>query len=328
MTSWRPTAELALLEARSELLWKLRSFFRTRQFAEVQTPVLSQESVIDRHLQPIRVPRSHLELPGILETSSVASDLYLQTSPEFAMKRLLAAGMSSIYQICPAFRAGERGAQHNPEFTMVEWYRVGDDLQAGVELLGQMMLEVTEFSAFEQITYSEAFQKYAGCDPLTAELAELQTLAADRLNTPSDFSSERDTWLQLLFDALVQPQLGLERPTVVTHFPASQAALAQVDADDPRCSERFELFLGGVELANGYHELTDGDELANRNRAENRARRQDGTFCLPEESRLVDALRSGFPACSGCALGLDRLLMVLQHATHIDQVIPFPIERC
>ncbi len=327
MSSWRPTAELELLQARSDLLWRLRSFFRNLDFVEVQTPTLSHESVIDRHLEPISVPAAGVRLSSV-DSRSTSSLLYLQTSPEFGMKRLVAAGMQQIYQICPAFRAGERGALHNPEFTMVEWYRVGDQLEQAIGLLGQLILSISEFKSIEHATYQEAFEKHAGCNPLTASLQELKKLAAEQMPVDSTFSNERDDWLQLIFDGLVQPQLGHSSPRIISKFPASQAALAKVSPENPHTCERFELFLCGIELANGYHELTDADELVERNRAANEARRRDGKQELPENSHLVKAMQAGLPDCSGCALGLDRLLMVLTKAKNISDVIAFPIERC
>jgi lysyl-tRNA synthetase class 2 len=327
MASWRPTASIQQLQARARLLRDIREFFHSQGFDEVQTPVLGRESVIDRHLDPVRVPTDSLQLPELHDSGQKQDFFFLQTSPEFAMKRLVAAGMQRIYQIGPVFRAGERGDLHNPEFTMVEWYRVGDGLQAGIDLLKQLILSVSAFEACEQCTYQSAFQKFAGCDPLNATLEELQKLAGQSLEVEATFSEDRDDWLNLIFDAFVQPQLGLHKPLVLTHYPASQSALARVDPHDPRTCQRFELFIDGIELANGYHELTDANELASRNSDANRARCQDHGFPLPETTRLLAAMRHGLPECSGCAMGIDRLQMVLTKAAAIDEVLAFPIER-
>ncbi|MCA9160102.1 MAG: EF-P lysine aminoacylase GenX, partial [Planctomycetales bacterium] len=298
-------------------------FFHRRGVLEVQTPILSRDVIIDRHIDPVCLSGASLALADFDQTT-----FYLQTSPEFCMKRLMAAGLSSIYEITPVFRAGERGAYHNPEFTMLEWYVVGADFQHGVDLLAELIVATLSVESVEQLSYQAAFQHTLGCDPLEATNAELSRLAVElRLNVAEDWSDERDEWLNLLFSDGVQPHLGKQRPTIVTHYPATQAALARLCPRDSRTAERYELFIDGVELANGYHELLDADELERRNEQSLAQRSCDGKPLLPTHSRLVDAMRSGLPACSGCALGLDRLLMVALAASSIDEVLPFPIER-
>ncbi len=290
---------------------------------EVQTPILSRDVIVDRHIDPICLPGASLALPDFDQTT-----FYLQTSPEFCMKRLLAAGMGSIYEITPVFRAGERGTYHNPEFTMLEWYEVGVDFQQGVDLLAELIVATLNVERVERLSYQAAFQNTLACDPLEASVAELSRLATGlQLNVAEDWSSERDEWLNLLFSEGVQPRLGRVHPAIVTHYPASQAALAQLCPRDSRTAERYELFIDGVELANGYHELLDAEELESRNEQSLAQRSGDGKLPLPTHSRLVDAMRAGLPASSGCALGLDRLLMVALAASSIDQVLPFPIER-
>lgn len=322
-TAWKPTASTADLERRAEILWRLRSFFRAQQMLEVHTPLLSHDTVIDRHIDPIVVSGRSLALPDFRD-----KDFYLQTSPEFGMKRLLAAGMKSIYQISPVFRAGERGQFHNPEFTMVEWYRAEDGLTEAVAFLAELVLETIGFGAADIETYQDVFIRVVGCDPLHCSLSDLAD-AAKRfaLNVETDWSENPDDWLDLLFSEVVQPRLGMERPTIVTHYPATQSALARISSSDARTAERFELFIHGVELANGYHELLDGDELEQRNELVAQQRISDGKSPLRTGSHLVDAMRAGMPACSGCALGLDRLLMVALNLESIDQVLAFPIER-
>jgi elongation factor P--(R)-beta-lysine ligase len=320
---WRPTASLENLQLRGELLWRLRSFFHRAGLLEVHTPLLSHDVVLDRHIDPVVVPGAAMQLAATCDR-----DLYLQTSPEFAMKRLLAAGMPAIYQISSVFRAGERGEHHNPEFTMVEWYRVGDGLRAGVEFLAHLTVELLGESSPTIETYAHAFLRRVGVDPLSCDMTELIDLAlARQLGVAANWSEHRDDWLDLLFSELIQPELGRESPTIITHYPASQSALARRSDDDPRTAERFELFIGGVELANGYHELLDAPELARRNQRVAEERRLDGKGPLPAKSRLLDAMQAGLPACSGCALGFDRLVMVAARARSIDQVLPFPIER-
>jgi lysyl-tRNA synthetase class 2 len=320
---WQPTATLQNLQRRAEIVWLLRQFFHDQGFAEVQTPILSHDTVIDRHIDPVSLPSVELGLAGLGN-----GPLFLQTSPEFCMKRLLAAGMQAIYELKPVFRAGERGNFHNPEFTMLEWYRVGDDFEQGVQLLSDVVRTLLGSQEVERLTYQRAFQLYAACDPLSAPLSELSGVAVGRqLGVDGSWSSQRDDWLNLLFSEVVQPRLGHEVPTIITHYPATQAALACLSPADPRTAERYELFVRGVELANGYHELLDPVELRRRNEQGQLERERDGKPPLPSDSRLLAAMQAGLPACSGCALGLDRLLMVAFEAVTIDEVIAFPIER-
>lgn len=308
---FRPTASWTNLQLRAQTLKRLRAFFDARGFVEVETPVLSHDTVIDRHLDPL--PVTLFDDP---RTPAQGRTLYLQTSPEFGMKRLLAAGeATAIYQITRAFRGAEQGSQHNPEFTMLEWYRVGDDYRAGMNLLAELAGEMFGVPDVTRITYREAFQKYAGVDPL-AESPE----AAD--------PSEREFQLDVLLTSQIQPQLGQDRPAILYDYPANQAALAQVRHEDGiALAERFELYFQGVELANGYHELLAPEVLRERNRQHNQERAADQKYMLPEESRLLDAMEHGLPACSGCALGVDRLVMLLAGASSIQDVIAFPIDR-
>ena len=320
---WTPTALPKNLQLRGRLLWRLREHFHLTGMTEVQTPLLSHDVVIDRHIDPIAVPGVSVQLASLK-----GKELYLQTSPEFAMKRLLAAGMTHIYQISSVFRAGERGDYHNPEFTMVEWYRVGDDLQAGVDFLARLVAKLLNGPPAMIDTYAAVFLRYASLDPLSCATEDLIELAvASNLGVDRNWSQHRDDWLDLLFSELIQPRLGADAPSIVTHYPASQSALARQSPEDPRTAERFELFIQGVELANGYHELLDARELIERNARVAEERRKDGKAPLPAHSRLLEAMQAGLPACSGCALGFDRLMMLAVGANRIDEVIPFPIER-
>lgn len=332
--SWRPTADVHTLTRRGEIVWRIRNFFHQRNFIEVQPPIIGHDTVVDLNIEPIRIPANFLGCAALDERNrngaraSNANELYLQTSPEFSMKRMLAAGMTSIYSIGPVFRAGERGTNHNPEFSMLEWYRLGDGLAAGIAFLDQLIQEVLQLPQAEVLTYQAAFGERVGCDPLDASLAVLAQCGVDaELGVDANWSDDRDTWLDLLFSDLVQPHLGRGRPVIISHYPASQSALAQISREDPRTAERFELFVDGIELANGYHELLDAEELLERNRRIARQRQAAGKPPLPIESRLTAAMRAGIPPCSGCALGLDRLIMVATGKHQIDQVMPFPIER-
>jgi lysyl-tRNA synthetase class 2 len=317
---FRPTADWPLLRLRAELLKKLRRFFDERGFLEVETPILSADVVIDRHLDPFAVE---------VGDGGSRRTMWLQTSPEFAMKRLLAAGAEAIYQVAHVFRSGEQGRLHNPEFTMAEWYRRGDDLQAGMQLLGELAEALLGLGPAEPISYQRAFQLYAGIDPHAADVAALtEVLARHGRSAPESLGpADRDSWLELVLVELVEPELGRSRPQILYDYPASQAALAQVRPGPPAVAERFELYVRGIELANGYHELLDPAVLRERNRTNNQLRLADGKPTLPEESRLLAAMDAGLPESSGVALGFDRLVMLSSGANEIADVLPFPFDR-
>ncbi|MCA9101485.1 MAG: EF-P lysine aminoacylase GenX [Planctomycetales bacterium] len=321
----RPTAAWPMLRRRAELLGQLRTFFADRGFLEVETPVLSADTVVDVHLDPFEVHDGD-------------AVFYLQTSPEFGMKRLLASvaddndrdadAPTAIYQVSRVFRRDERGPLHNPEFTMVEWYRVGDNLAAGMSLLGELAATLLPFGPAERVSYADAFAEHAGVDAHRASVAALRNTAERRgINVSAGLGDDRDAWLDLLLVELVAPHLGAECPTILFDYPASQAALAVTRDSDPSVAERFELYVRGIELANGYHELTDADELRRRNHENNAKRAALGKPPLPEMSRLLDAMEAGLPPCCGCALGFDRLLMLAIGARSIDEVIALPFDR-
>jgi lysyl-tRNA synthetase class 2 len=307
-----PSASLAALRRRAELLQAVRGFFDSRGFWEVETPVLSHDVVVDRHLDPLGVI-----LPHDVRRPAEGERLWLQTSPEFGMKRLLAAGATAIYQVTRAFRGGEVGPRHNPEFTIVEWYRVGDDYEAGMRLLSELVERVLGTPPAERLTYREAFRRYAGIDPF-----ESGWTGGGGQSPPSG-----DFELDYVLTTQVEPRLGVDRPTILHDYPAEQAALARVRGGEMPVAERFELYYRGVELANGYHELLDAAALRQRNSRNNVLRRADGKPELPEESRLLAAMEHGLPPCSGCALGFDRLVMVAIGASSLAEVMAFPVER-
>ena len=319
-----PAASLPSLKSRALLLQQLRRFFDERDFFEVETPLLSHDTVVDRHLHPIQVDRH--QITG--KQTDVQSIMFLQTSPEFAMKRMLAAGADAIYQICKAFRAGETGSQHNPEFTMLEWYRVGDDMRQGLQLLEELVQSILDTKPATRISYRTAFVNATGLDPFTASIDQLANFS--KLESELD----RDEHLNIILSRDVEPGLGIDAPESLYHYPASQVALAKTKLDDGvEVAERFEIYYHGVELANGYHELLDPEELVARNNKINQQRVLDGNPPLPTESRLLAAMRSGMPACAGVALGVDRLLMLalqgksaLQESS-IESVIAFPFDR-
>ena len=245
------------------------------------------------------------------------------------MKRLLAAGAEAIFQICKAFRQGEQGALHNIEFTICEWYRVGDSMHDSMQLLDELSQQMLDRGAAERLTYREAFQQHTGVDPHQTDEQSLRNVIQQRCRdkVESLANYDRDELLNLLLAECVEPQLGVERPTILYDYPASQAALAQIRDEETPVAERFELYVDGVELANGYHELLDPDELRQRMARENDQRSKDGKCRLPEDSRLLAAMKHGLPECTGVALGFDRLVMKRLGATNVDDVLTFPIDR-
>lgn len=317
-TDWRPTAAWPAIRRRAQALHWTREFFRTRDVLEVDTPALVNAAVSDIHLGSVRV-----ELPG-RETP-----LFLHTSPEYAMKRLLAAGSGDIYQICHVYRGAERGRQHNPEFTMLEWYRLGfslDDLMDEVAALVRGLLGVD--LPVEKLSYREAVARHAGIDPFAADESELRRVAESLgLDAGRAAHSTRDDLLDLIVGALVGPALGAGSLTFMQGYPATQAALARLDPDDRRVALRFELYYQGIELANGYHELSDAAEQRARFAADQQARRERGLPVNALDARLVGALQAGLPDCAGVALGFDRVLMLALGCTSIDDVLAFPMER-
>ncbi len=319
-------AAAEILELRAGLLARTREFFSGRGIIEVETPLLSRGVVVDRHLDPPVCRYS----PG---ADGAGEILYLQTSPEAAMKRLLAAGMGAIYQVAHAFREGERGRLHNPEFTIIEWYRPGLDhheLMDEVGALVSLLLpEVSEDGGWEKLSYRQLFRDRLGLDPIECGVGELGG-AAEKLGIEieGEFDwNDRDAWLDLLLSTRLQDDLGTERPVFIYDYPASQAALARLCPDEPRLAERFELFIGGVELCNGYHELLDAAEQRERFEEANEQRRGDGRQPLALDERLLEALEAGLPECSGVALGFDRVVMLACGADSIDEVLALPFEE-
>lgn len=314
--TWRPSASIATLRRRATLIAHIRHFFAEHDILEVETPAMSQASVTDRHLRSFK---THLTRPGSLESVP----LYLTTSPEYHMKRLLAAGSGPIFQLSRSFRDEEWGDWHNPEFTLLEWYQFGDlsQLMAYVE---QLLVTLLACQSAERLSYQQLFQRTVGLDPLIANRQQLQAAAAHYpLSQELQQEQDCDTLLQLLFSVAIEPQLGRDRPLFITDFPASQAALAQINSQDPRVAERFELYYQGVELANGFHELRDAEEQRQRFQQDNQQRQREGLPLQPIDHRLLAALQAGLPDCSGVALGVDRLLMLALGVPRIQSVIAF-----
>ncbi len=316
---WRPTATRAMLEQRALLLARARRFFADGGVLEVDTPMVVNAPVTDVHIHSARVDLG----PGATQP------YFLHTSPEYAMKRLLAAGMGDIYQICHVVRGFERGRFHNGEFTLIEWYRVGftlDDLMSEVDALVRALLgPAATGHTSERITYREAFLRELQLDPFTASVRELQDAARKLGFAASD--AERDELLELLMGAAVGPRLGVKALTFVHGYPATQAALARLDPHDPRAALRFELYCDGMELANGFHELASAAEQRARFNKDIAERHRTGSPAFHPDEFLLAALEHGLPECSGVALGFDRTLMLATGARSIDDVLPFPTER-
>jgi lysyl-tRNA synthetase class 2 len=321
MTDWRPSATSETLIIRARLLQRIRAFFQARDVLEVETPVLSRAAVTDPHIESF-----------VVRDPQAATPRYLHTSPEFAMKRLLSAGSGPIYQVCKVFRQGEAGRQHNPEFSMLEWYRPGfDHLQLMVEvetLLRELLEGYLDLADTLQLSYQEAFQRYAGLDPLSASVAELQlTVQQLGIEVSGLDAQHKDPWLDLLLTHVVEPALPQDRPVFIYDYPASQAALARIRPAEPPLAERFELYLGGMELANGFHELTDAAEQRQRFEADLIHRVEAGLPTMPIDECFLAALAAGLPPSAGVALGLDRLVMLASGVKSISEVLTFDDER-
>jgi lysyl-tRNA synthetase class 2 len=317
-TDWAPTASLATLRRRAQMLELVRAHFAATGALEVETPVMVQAGVTDVHLESLEVRRADGARAG-----------FLHTSPEYAMKRLLAAGAPDIYQVCRVFREGERGRRHNPEFTMVEWYRLGIDHHALMDDVERLLRALVEpfrpVGSTRHVTYSDAFQHALGIDPLAIGTVELHhALTAAGIDVPESVACERDSLLDLAMATLVAARFPSDAVTFLHDFPASQAALAQVRGP---VASRFEAFWGELELANGFHELGDAAEQSARFQADRAERARRGQPDREPDSRFIAGLAAGLPPCAGVALGFDRVVMIATGAGSIDEVVAFPVER-
>lgn len=320
---WRPTASREALARRAEIAARVRAFFAARDVLEVETPLLSAGATPEPHLASLAAHDPQEE---------GARTWWLATSPEFPMKRLLAAGFGAIFQLARVTRGGEGGRRHNHEFTLLEWYRPGWDHHRLIGEVEELLVAVLGARAgrAERLSYADAFRRHAGVDPHSASLAELDAaIAAAGLAGPSFDADDRDGRLHLLMALAVEPALGAG--TVAIHdFPASQASLARVrpaTGDEPAVAERFEVYVDGVELANGFHELTDAGEQRRRFAADLDRRRAAGLPAPPTDERFLAAVDHGLPPSAGVALGFDRLVMLATGAASIDEVIAFPAGR-
>lgn len=307
---WQPSATLETIKRRAQLLAELRSFFHARGVLEVDVPVLGPATVTDPNLEPLEV----LSNPAT----------YLQTSPEFFMKRLLAAGSGSVFYLGKAFRAEEKGRRHRAEFTMLEWYRTGFDDTRLIAEVTELFLMLSPGLEVAAIPYRELFEAHVGIDPHSATAEKLAAIAREKLDIHWR-DKNINTWLDLLFTHLVEPAIASDRLTIVTDYPASQCALAKVahNALGQRVAKRFEVYWKGMELANGYWELTDVEEQKRRFASDNLIRQASGKKSVLVDALFLEALEHGLPECSGIALGVDRLLMCLLDKTDIEDVLYF-----
>jgi len=343
-SSWLPTASIETLKLRSALIKNIRQFFYERNILEVETPCLSHHTVTDPYLEALQC--EHTE-PG----ANTCRTLFLQTSPEYAMKRLLAAGSGDIFQLCKSFRNDEVGHQHNPEFTMLEWYRLNFSMQNLIDELVQLLMTILPINSVEQETYAELFIKYCDFDPLSISLTSLievcedkglgdyiqgvkqHLVNGDKASKINDKGNEnnsvllKDSALQVLFHQEIEPHIGKVVPMVVSHFPSSQASLATMN-EDGVSANRFEVYYLGMELANGFNELQDAAKQEARFNDDNKKREQLGLTSKTLDTHFIAALNAGLPACSGVALGIDRLIMLALNKTHIKDVVSFSYDNC
>lgn len=315
--TWHPSADILTLKQRANFIERIRNFFKERDVLEVETPTLSHATVTDPYIQSFSV---------IDQVADLGKVYYLQTSPEFAMKRLLAAGSGSIYQISKSFRHGEKGRLHNPEFTMLEWYRTDFDHHQLMDEIDLFLKEMLAISATERLSYAKLFEDYAGINPHHATVEELKLSARD-INYASLPSTYKKDWLDLLFTHKIEPYLGQELPLLVYDFPKELAALSKIRHEDLPIASRFEVYFKGIEIANGFHELLDVEEQRDRFDKDNTFRKMNHMNEMPIDEFFLEALTCGLPPCSGVALGVDRLLMLALGYNTIADVISFVFDR-
>jgi len=323
---WQPAVSPEILALRARLLAGVRAFLSTRGVLEVETPILSRAATPAPALDSLE---TRVRLPGAAEPCR----MFLHTSPEFPMKRLLAAGSGPVFQLAKVFRDGEAGPRHNPEFTLLEWYRPGwgsDQLMDEVEaLVAGLLGERVPAPPWRRLSYAGLFREFAGVDGLTADAATLAgRLAQAGVEVTVGAEEDLDVWRDLVLTHLIEPELARRgEPLFVVDYPASQAALAARRPERPEVADRFELYVGGLELANGFYELTDAIEQRSRFEAENAARRAAGRPEMPLDEAFLTALEAGMPPGSGVALGFDRLVMLAAGVDDIRQVLAFPVDR-
>lgn len=322
---WQTTLTWQNAQARAKLLAKVRAFFVDKNVVEVETPALSVSTVTDVYLEAFVCQYNFLSDTSI----DSANNLYLQTSPEFHMKRLLASGYGAIFQICKAFRHEDSGHHHNPEFTLLEWYRPGFDHLELMDEVDELLQTILATEAAQRRTYQNIFIEKLSLDPLTCGFSDLYDIIVSHGKGSAWLkqSNDKDVLLQFIFSEIIEPTIGLDKPCFIYDFPRSQASLAKISPDDERVAQRFECYYQGIELANGFNELTDSKEQLDRFEQDNKKRVQLGLPQIKIDDNFISALTFGLPECSGVALGLDRLIMLAEKLSSITQVISFPVER-
>ncbi|SET88042.1 elongation factor P--(R)-beta-lysine ligase [Thalassotalea agarivorans] len=322
MNEWQSTMDWQTAKDRAALLAKIRAFFYHLNVIEVEVPLLSKGTVTDVHLEGFSTSFD-------FSNSGKTETYYLQTSPEFGMKRLLSNGYESIYFLGKSFRHESNGKVHNAEFTMLEWYRVGFDYRQLIEEIKSLLTDLLGSQSFEEYSYQTAFLTFTGIDPLETTIEQLKSflLEQNKLDDWLDKETSIDTLLQFIFAEFVETCIGKTHPCFVYDFPASQASLAQVSKQDERVAHRFECYFKGVELANGFQELTDSFEQLQRFEHDNEMRNKLNLVKKPIDQRFISALENGMPTCSGVALGVDRLAMLALNKNNIKQVLTFPFDR-
>jgi lysyl-tRNA synthetase class 2 len=319
--AWRPTATLSMLHLRAKLLEDIRQFFKERQVLEIETPLLCQATVTDPHLHSFQTQY-------YCANTEQKQTLYLQTSPEFAMKRLLAAGSGPVYQVCKAFRnQGESGRYHNPEFSLLEWYRPAYDHHQLMDEVEELLKKLLGCESAERLSYAEVFQRYINIDPHQRSIEALkEATICLGLTTENLALNNLADYLNFLMAHIIEPQLP-KHLIFIYDYPVSLAALAKVRLGTPVVAERFEVYFQRVELANGFHELHDAKEQQRRFQNDCNLRTLYGYPQVPIDKYLLAALTHGLPDCSGVALGIDRLLMLMAKKNEVADVISFPIQR-
>lgn len=322
---WQPTLSWQHAEIRATLIQQLRMFFYQRNVVEVETPLLCSGTVTDSNLDTFDTRYNYFPNSPL----NISACLYLQTSPEYSMKRLLASGYKDIFQISKAFRHEDHGRYHNPEFTLLEWYRLGFSHFELMDEISELLKVTLRCEQPRKFSYSDIFKITLKIDPLNTtrdklfEVIKLNNIHSEWLDNENDI----DVILQFIFAELIEPVIGIEQPCFIYDFPSSQASLAKISNKDSRVAERFECYFKGIELANGFNELTDVKEQKKRFEEDNLKRKMNGKKIKNIDTAFINALDFGLPQCSGVALGIDRLMMLLISATSIDEVITFPIDR-
>ncbi len=320
MTDWKPGASIKTLRQRADLIKQIRTFFEERNVLEVETPSISRFPAVDLHLDCFSIQASFGFNPG-----------YLITSPEYHMKRLLAGGSGSIFQICKAFRREESGSRHNPEFTILEWYREGWDHWQLMEEIDSLMQLILNTAPATYLSYKDAFNNLLGIDPLSFSAKDFEAVCRQKKSVPPPDllqpDTDKDEQLNFLMGSFIEPELGKHSPVFLHDYPASQANLAKLYQEKPGYAMRFEVYYRGVELGNGFCELTDPEIQRQRFETENQARLAMGKEELSLDHHFLDALKTGMPECAGVAMGIDRILMLALGIGDLDQIVAFSWSR-